>query len=64
MSNYYNTGKLTTDVTSNGKHLKAGTWAAVSVETDSNGIYVAVCSGSINIFLPFFDTDYESLVTH
>ena len=64
MSRYYNTGKLTRDINANEQYLRAGTWAVVSVEEDINGLYVAVCSGSTNVWLPFYDTDYESLLTH
>ena len=64
MTTYYNTGKLTIDVSANGTLIRAGEFAAVSVEQDDDGLFVAICSGNKNVFLPFFDTDYESLVRH
>jgi hypothetical protein len=61
---YYNHGKLLRDVAANGQLLKAGKWACVDVFVDNGEMVVLVASGKTNIYLPFYETDYKSLVTH
>ena len=57
---WYNSGKLKTNLSSNGITINAGEFAAVSVDVWSDRtIAVAVCSGTKNIFLPYA-SDYQS----
>ena len=61
--NYYSTGKLVRDVVQGNTSIRAGDFAAVSVEVDENGLWVSVNSGNKNIALPFYGTDYETILT-